>query len=378
MGLGTVTPKKAGNPTTIAFNFLKNNSVLFGLDRSNQTLHHDSTFAMNGITHVIFKQVYHGIPIKDGEYRVHLRPNNQIDMVNGNYYPFVKSQIEPRIDINDISKIVKALLSDKINYVETSKPELVIVPTDNKFRLTWKTMVITTDPEGEWYYYIDAINGDVVYSENLVMSEGVAVQSPLQIPNGNVYLQNPYINSGMSNVVLLRLLLNGYLSGTYANIKNDAGDEAYEYDNVFTYRSANTHFDEVNVYYHLDHFRSQYINPLGYSGVSQVTAHVHWSNTTDARYYSGSGKIYFGDGSGDSNYNDFAKEDKIIYHEYIHAIVHSINNNIESSYDEEGAINEGSADYFAGSFTGRTQILNYVHPGHERDMANPVITSYSQ
>jgi hypothetical protein len=92
----------------------------------------------------------------------------------------------------------------------------------------------------------------------------------------------------------------------------------------------------------------------------------------NAFYDPGIGFIYFGDGSyagGDPDgLNDTARGDDVIYHEYTHGVCDHI---LELPYVlQPGALSEGYADYFAGSFTNDPVMGQWVfpNPADRRDM----------
>lgn len=63
-------------------------------------------------------------------------------------------------------------------------------------------------------------------------------------------------------------------------------------------------------------------------------------------------------------------------HEYTHAVTDYVAH-LTYGYTEVGAIHEGNSDYFAGTFTGRTLILEYAAAVYQRDMLSPRIATYS-
>lgn len=124
------------------------------------------------------------------------------------------------------------------------------------------------------------------------------------------------------------------------------------------------------------------------SSQGQVTARVHELDPRNAAFFSPPNNVSFGEGSG-AGYNDHAQEDAVIYHEYTHAMVWPIVDFETSLPDhaETGAISEGLADYFPGSFTSRSLKGEYVregfvpredYPGAQRDMADPLIDHYDR
>jgi hypothetical protein len=121
------------------------------------------------------------------------------------------------------------------------------------------------------------------------------------------------------------------------------------------------------------------MNNFSFSGFGQITANVHyntWLGPNNAWYSPSTGQLYFGDGTPSQGIYDFAREDKVVYHEYTHVVADNIAG-ISSPDNEEGAISEGNADYFPGSFVNRNRILDYAAPAYERNMANPQIATYS-
>lgn len=176
----------------------------------------------------------------------------------------------------------------------------------------------------------------------------------------------------------------GYLRGTYANVVNDEAGRAHSSSHSFQYGTSNTHFDEVNLYYHIDTFRNNFIEGLEDGshalGFTQITAHAHSTHyvygDVNAWFSRIDRELYFGNASSDPFINNFAREDKVVYHEYSHAVIYDQNSGIESVAEEEGAISEGVPDYFAGAYTGRALIGEYV--GITRDMASPEIGTYSE
>ncbi|MEX2363340.1 MAG: M36 family metallopeptidase, partial [Balneolaceae bacterium] len=260
------------------------------------------------------------------------------------------------------------------------------------------TLVFAEEPFTDWLYFIDARSGEVLEKQNRIMdaikSPGLtdlervkekdsrdADAMPFVTGTGKAYPTHPGISS-VSTKNFYRLNGNGSLQGTYAYVLNDDGAEAYSAGHDFQYSTGSTHFDEANLYYHVDNFRHNFIAGLGSLGFTQITAHAHAYNPyygdLNAWFSAGNQHIYFGDAASSGSYNNFAREDKIVYHEYGHAVIYDIQSGISSSSTEEGAISEGTPDYFAGSFTGRSVIGDYAAPSSQRDMSDPDIGTLLQ
>lgn len=254
----------------------------------------------------------------------------------------------------------------------------------------------------DWRYAVDAHTGAVLLKQNRIVDAtdaGAAFppfpvrslaaraeldgthSEPFVTGEGDVYPTHPDISS-VTTVDLYRLSGNGYLQGTYVAVENDEDSEAYSGSEEFSYSTSNTHFDEVNLYYHVDDFRHNFIEGLGSLGFTQITAHAH-SNTgygpNNAWFLPSNQEIYFGDGTG-AGFDPFSREDKVIYHEYGHAVMYDINSSlVTGASSEPGAISEGVPDYFAGAHTGRSLINEYAAYAYRRDMDDPLeIDSYAE
>lgn len=368
---GSVTKKHKGNPKDVSIAFLKNNRKLFGFKDELSDIKIEQIKSNRDVNHIKFQQYYKNIKVEDAVFKVHVRNNGQIDMINGIYYPNINITSNPSISSSEAIKTVIQDLDIKLNSKLSKRTELVILPySHDKFILAWKVIVYSSKPMLDWQYYIDANSGKIISKYDRIIEITGA---------GNVYPQHPYISS-VTSKNLYRLSGNGKLQGSYAYILNDQSSEAYSSTHNFYYDETNIHFDEVNLYYHIDNYRYNFIDNLGNIGFNQINAYCNvtsYPGPNNAWFSPSSQQLYFGTGSG-SNFESFSREDKIIYHEYTHAAVYDINSGIDPfEDDEEGAICEGLADYFPASYTGRSQIGDYSIPMYSRNLSDPDITSYS-
>lgn len=360
-----------GNAEQAARTFLKEHRTLFGVADLTD-LDYIKTQTHKGIRHVTFNQAVNGVPVYEAEYKVHLRTSGKVDMANGTYYPDIDITTTPSISGENAIGNALSDLGGSENRDFQTDASLVVYPYKDEFRLTWKVLLFSEDPISDWFYMIDAVSGETLYKLNRLTDV---------IGDGDVYPTHPGLSS-VTNTPLYRLNGNGKLQGTYAYIVNDESSEAYSSSNSFQYSTSSTHFDEANLYYHIDNFRHNFVEGLisGSFGFQQIKAHAHATHSVygdlNAWFSPSSKEIYFGDASSSSSYNNFAWEDKVIHHEYGHAVIYEIQSGIQSSNNEEGAISEGTPDYFSGSFTVRSMIGEYI--GSTRDMANPYYTNYSQ
>ena len=407
-----------GSPLQAATAFLSENASLFRMKRDLINLKHVKTLEDEGIHHVTFQQTHQGLPVEDAVYLVHVHTDGRVDMANGTYYP--KIEASSRASLGEKQALATALKdASPAAKLEESRVELVIFPVEGGFRTAWKVAFKMSAPAGTWRYFIDAENGQILDKQNLItpvfspselMSLGekrskhdheahpykaqetsfpLDAFSSSATGSGRVYKKHPDLSSSTyESLPRLKDPIDGIvwtLNGSYAAVRNEAGDEARSSNGNFYYQPTDPHFAEVNLYYHVDRFRYDFWRPLGMNRFDHIKAHANAPYRSDLgpnAWYDpelfGVGEIYFNPDLPAHGTKDFAKEDKIIYHEYSHAVIDMINSDIDSDVGgEEGAINEGTPDYFAGSYTVRTKILEYVFGYSRRDMADPVYETYS-
>jgi Zn-dependent metalloprotease len=369
--LGKTKPY-SGNPQQIAQIFLKENSALTKMKADVSNLKLLRVLAHYNISDVTFQETYNGMPVEGAEYQVHIEADGCVDMANGTYYPSIDAP--PTAQLTGDVAITNAKNDIGNAAVIAGEPgsDLVVFPDSGQFYLAWKVSIATQLPNGAWTYFVDAITGKILSkSSDICFLSG----------QGKVYPTNPNLSS-VSIVTLSRLDNSGYLEGNYANILNNVSSRAYSSYFVFYYDPTDTRFDEVNLYWHIDLYRGVYLANLGFTAITQMTATAHVDNIypgpNNAWFNPSTHQLYFGDGTPSQGYYDFAKEDKVIYHEYTHAMTLSISGISGAPSNETGAINEGNSDYFAGSYTGRSIIGDYAYPNNfPRDMNNPRIPNYT-
>jgi Zn-dependent metalloprotease len=387
---GQTTTKYAGEPLEAAKAFLSDHKELFAFKETLSDLQHVKTKTHRGVRHVTFQQNYEGLSVEGAQYKVHIREDGTVDMANGYYYNNINIPVEPAISSLKASNTAMADLELEVGLPNKNKIELVVYPDDGKFLLSYKVEVIVEEPFLNWKYFIDAMDGNILNAYNKIASiYGLESahnkelnddmeekdKRSLVAGTGKVYLTHPGLSS-VTTESLLGLDGNGKLDGTYVRAKNSSSSDAYSATHTFHYSTSNTHFDETNLYYHVDHFRRNFIEGLdsgnGLFNFIEAYAHNNTICPNNACFNPNYGDIYFSDGS------PFAKEDKVIHHEYSHKVFYDIESGVETTNSVEGAISEGVPDYFAGSFTGRSKILNYAYPSGTRNMSMPIISSYSQ
>ena len=321
-----------------------------------------------GLRRVTLRQYVSNIPVEGAQYKVQMDGDGRVIMANGYYYPGIEISTRASLSANQAISRSKNDLGVTDLSGESNTTELVIFPQRDigSFALAWKTVIFAEEPFTDWLFYIDAHSGKVLEKYNrLTHVTGT----------GNVFPTHPGLSS-VTSVNLYDLSGNGFLDGTFVEVFNASSARAHSSSHNFQYSTGSTHFDEVSLYYHVDNFRRNFINYLdGNNNLFtklEATARENTICPSNACFSRATGNLYFSDTF------EFAREDKIVHHEYGHAVIYDIESGIRSTVSEEGAISEGVPDYFAGAFTGRSQILDYAVPFAMRDMANPDINSFSQ
>ena len=324
-----------------------------------------------GIEYFRYQQTYKNIPVKGGEYVVTVLEDGRIRTALGSFYKDI--QISGESGITYEEALVSALKNPPDNRVlrdSLISYDLAVYPDGENFYLVYELHVPGSKDGESWCYVIDAVNGNVInISDDMIYSQAYA------------YLRHPGLDASYTTISPLNNIYdNGYLRGTYAYILNSEGSAAYNASNDFRYSTDNTHFDEANLYYHVDKV-ADFFRDMGFDEFTQIIAYAHYDFYDDgdpspnASYNSSDHKLRFSDGQGVSGYNSFAREDKIIYHEYTHAVTDYVAD-LVYSYTESGAIHEGNSDYFAASLTEREVIGEYACSAYQRDISNPLISNY--
>ncbi len=121
----------------------------------------------------------------------------------------------------------------------------------------------------------------------------------------------------------------------------------------WTATRGNNAFNDVMTYFHIDQ-NQRYIQSLGYTGDRgiqnlSIEADSDGQDGADNSRFLRVNRLTFGHGGVDDN-----EDADIILHEYMHALLFDINNNYLPPSGDLGALSEGFADYWAGSYSYNT------------------------
>ncbi len=343
----TQITKDSETPEGTARGFLKLIANVTGMKQELLDLRHLRTQTHKGISVIEFTQQYGSLRVISGEYSVVVDSLGRVHMASGNYYPQMKLRALPFISPSEVMQLAtKEFMSESAADRPTSV-ELIVYPLAGSAKLAYEV-------NGQiWKIIIDANRGTTILKTMRIAFDGY------------VYEKNP-IATPLVSVPVLSLLDQYWLRGTYSRHLNAEYGEPFGQGggNFFFTPPAfgthdNTYFDDVNVYYHIQKFATQYAASFGAQPSTQILATTHdpypfghdnatadWSNLTMRV------------GHGQTIFWDLSKQDDILYHEYAHMTAGWIG--LGYSFDQEKALHEGYADYMAASFTQDPYLAEWV------------------
>lgn len=328
--------------------FVRRSKTLFGIGKHGDKLRLRQRHETPGGTHYRYERTYDGIPLYGAGFTVHTDAQGEVHRAERfgrplAYAPTASPQVEKSEAILTVVQAwkIQTLRSD-------AEAHRVIYSTGKFSRQAWQVELPAEKPLGDWVVVVDAIDGTVYESHNLLKHvDGV----------GRVFDPNPIVTTGTTtledqndrasavpaeayfDVALPGLDGSGYLRGSYVTIQNPTVRQTdYQY---FLDRSQDG-FEEIMCYYHLDR-ASRRIVDLGYGQIVNSPIGVVARGTTeDNSWYSPlTNTLTFGTGGVDD-----AEDGDVIIHEFGHYVQHRQIANFGST-PESGSLGEGFSDYWA-------------------------------
>lgn len=336
--------------------------------------------------HSWWRQLVHGVPVEGGWVAVHQDLRGRVMEVESRFEPgLLDLDSTPSIPAETARLRARAAVDAEGPPRAPVAVELVIDPRRRK--LVWKVTQPLWAPYGDWCTWVDAHDGTVLGTDNL-MADGKelaaaprildppvvrAAPSPvspssLVTGSGLVFPSNPLnghperytlrdgdpMDGFRQNKTLFRLDGSGWLRGAWVDARTDFFSQAKEPTLVFDYSADSTGsaFHAVNAYWHIDTFQDYLQTTLGITSANnrQTVIYAHALSADNSMYSPLTKDIRFGDGGVDD-----AEDGEIIIHEYGHAIHDDIIPNYTNS-GETGAISEGFGDYLAATFGGNSLV----------------------
>jgi Zn-dependent metalloprotease len=341
----------------IASNFLNQYKYLLKLERPDEELILNSMdIEDNGTTHLRYFQQYKGIKVWGKDLYVHIDGNGYIESINGRYEP-------TPVEINDTAfKVSKedALVSVKKDLklreriYEEKEPERIIYFDRYSIpHLAW-FIEIRPDVSEDYYYFIDAINGNIIHKYNNTKYDGPTTGRGVDLLNqsrdlnifqyGQTYYmfnmsksmydpqqsQIPYDIRG--GIVVLDAKNQGISQNMQLFFASSYSNEQWNPNHVSLAYWGSILYD----YYKEVHNR----NSIDDKGITTYfTANV--GNKFDNAFWNGYGCFF---GNGDSIHRkDWAGGLDMVGHEYGHGVVQYTANLIYEN--QSGALNETFADW---------------------------------
>jgi Zn-dependent metalloprotease len=344
--LGTLSAPSTDTPETIARRFIGAHPALFGLPqrRSPGTLRTVSSTKAAGGSHVRLLWTIDEAPLLDSMIDIHMNRQGQVLLANGSLPqlgPIKNHQV-----LSESQAIAAARRAIGIT-AERGRPSAraVLLSSESALLRAWEVHLPALEPLGDWVVSINAETGRPLSRRNQLMFFS---------GTGSAYPHHP-LKGGPVTVELHGLTRND-LAGDFCYAVNGQGNPASSTTATYVFPPESRHFNEVNAYYHVNQAHA-YFAGFGFDRLNfSLWTTVHFRKNFDNAFYSPKErKMYFGDGD---RFNDFAREEAIIYHGYAHGVLNEI---VELNYwKESGAMNEGQADYFACSLSNDPVIGEWV------------------
>ncbi len=333
--------------------FLMEYSALFGFKKDLSDLKFINKSYGYDTYHINYQQFYQEIPVLYAFTSIHLNSEFKIIMVKNNYHPFIeldtKAILNGGISKEKAIEIVHLDINAETRLMRDSNVNLVILPLDDEFYLTWEVSVALKNPPESHHIYVDVRHGEIikrmdVFRRNTTGKGRVFIPNPVvALRDQNLTPESDIPEDSYTTVVLKGLDGSGFLRGEYVDT-GDTPNRTYEPSHLFYYKRGDSRFCEVMVYYHIDSCQ-RFIQELGFKNICNKQIKVNaYSEGTGSYFDSDAKSITYGAvGIPD------AEDADIIIHEYAHAIIDEQVPFL--GLTEEGcAIEQGFGDFLAACY----------------------------
>lgn len=345
---GKLTESSELSQEELAFSFIKQYKILFGIQDLEQEIALESINVIPDGYFITFKQKKSGMEVIGG--KITVRIYKGIITTVANYFePNVPVKTMPTLSLEEAESIARKDLGiDE----KTAAAGLVIFHWEGKFCLTYRIdFAFDPHPEPSRYrVYVDAHNGTIVLAENRVMYAGAAVGTGTGI-DGTVKSFDTYEQGGifyLGNAPLVNAPSVTIRTCTANNIKVLPGNIMKDSNNLWEDPAGvDAHFYGNYVF---DFYKNNFSNfswssGSGFAAVKGLLSTVHYGTDFENAFWNGTQMVY---GDGGSTFLPFSGSLDVVAHEITHGITEAINNLIYSQ--EPGALNESWSDVM-GMFT---------------------------
>lgn len=371
----------SGNPEQIARSFLNERAENFSLKKEDLSLKTIRSRITPGGSHVLFEQEIKGIPVYASNITVTINNSGEVTFVASAY-----RSVQENLNTNPAISENQAITTAR-NYLNVSgkmlgrgqRAKLMFFESaDAGFELSWRVILPTEKPLGDWEVFVNTLNGRIIHARDLRMCvhDGAGLiwdPDPLTtagVEYGGEYKDNNDADSDALNNQRLTATLRDLtyegglykLQGPYAVLYDheSPSDNFPELDDssAFNYTRNQQEFEDVMVYYHIDLSTRHLILDLGYDDPKQreFQADPHGLNGDDnSHYMTSENYVAFGEGGVDD-----AEDADVIWHEHAHSFQTNLTGGMSYS-GETMSLQEGSSDYWAAS---SSRIINDYNWGY--------------
>jgi Zn-dependent metalloprotease len=366
-------------PGAAALSFLEQWADMWGYDPAEHLVVGDVS-TISTMTYVRLDDVHASIPVEGSGAKVAIDPLGRVRQVVSRFgWSAGYADPHPTLEVTDALRLVAEKMPD---LVATGQRRLVYLPGgEHEAPLAWVVRTRSRSGPEAPEVYVDAHTGDMLW-----------IQDTNLYADGNVYDPNPVADPTVYRRLLPRLTSTTGLDGQYAasfsctapgggwdycpgRVRHAAPDTGGDYLFSPDEPSLTDPFAEVMGYYHLDaifaHMRDSYGFIYTDAGCGR-TGHMPVDVQVNMDYEN----AWFGDENGDSCADiaigqgayDYAYDSSIVSHEFGHGINHTYSS-FRWRFDDLGpdpsptGIDEGFADYWSASISGRPVIGEYASLG---------------
>lgn len=353
-----------------AMQFFEDNRGAYKMDLPSEELVLRKSEVDNlGMTHIRFYQFHKGVRVVGGELLVHFRASGEMRTVNGIYEAYIDLDVTPSLADQAAVEIARDDLQKISEDADLGTPELVVFPWQGTHYLCWKFFLYSPKPLGEWEYYIDASNGDVVFKANRIKQSDAIGTGTGVMGDTRDHIDTDYDGSEYSLTDNTRQLNNnphghdgqlpdGRIIETSLATTTLPGVLATDADNIWDNPTLQAPAIDAHVYTGLTYdwmWATFGRNSYDDNGASMRTTVNYSAEGDDNAYWSSYwGRIViwsWGQGS-----NSYAGSPDVIAHEWGHAVTDYESDLVYQK--EPGALNESFSDMMGAAF-------EFAHPGYD-------------
>jgi Zn-dependent metalloprotease len=342
-----------------------------------------------GITHIRARQLFKGLEIYGAESYLH--SDKHKDVFTGriliqNSDVSIKPQITKEIALKKVKDdvrvktIFKELSDQERSFMDYDSPEAKLLIYEGK--LAYQVSIRPNFIE-EWRYFVNADNGEILFSFNNTNYDGPVTANALDL-NGATRTISTYLDNGKYVLVNASESMYNSASGEGIIMTLDANNTStvdLDYDLITSLNNTWNNPAAVSAHYHAtitykylkSTFNRNSLNNMGGNIISFINVTEDDGSSMENAFWNGKAVFY---GNGGDAFKPLAGALDVAAHELGHGVV-SNTANLEY-YGQSGAINETYADIF-GSMVDREDWYigeditktSFSPSGRLRDMSDP-------